>query len=56
MATCSPWLAVMMAACNVLGSIVGTQLALRHGSAFVRRAFLAVVSVFIVKFARDTFF
>jgi uncharacterized membrane protein YfcA len=51
-----PGLAVMMAACNVLGSIVGTQLALRHGSAFVRRAFLAVVSVFIVKFARDTFF
>lgn len=51
-----PWLAVMMAACNVLGSIVGTQLALRHGSAFVRRAFLTVVSVFILKFAHDTFF
>ncbi|MEF8753419.1 MAG: TSUP family transporter [Accumulibacter sp.] len=50
-----PLLAVMMAACNVVGSFLGTHLALRHGSAFVRRAFLAVVSVFILKFAHDTF-
>ena len=49
-----PLLAVMMAACNVVGSFLGTHLALRHGSAFVRRAFLAVVSVFILKFAYDT--
>ncbi|EXI75934.1 MAG TPA: TSUP family transporter [Candidatus Accumulibacter phosphatis] len=51
-----PVLAVMMATCNVVGSLVGTQLALRHGSAFVRKAFLGVVSVFILKFAHDTFF
>ncbi len=48
-------LAVLMASCNVVGSLVGTYLALRHGSAFVRRAFLLVVGVFIARFAYDTF-
>jgi uncharacterized membrane protein YfcA len=42
-------------ACNVLGSFLGTHLALRHGSRFVRKVFLVMVSVFIVKFAHDTF-
>jgi uncharacterized membrane protein YfcA len=51
----APVLAVMMATCNVLGSMLGTHLALRHGSGFVRKAFLGVVSVFILKFAYDTF-
>lgn len=50
-----PLLAVLMAGCNVLGSLLGTHLALRHGSGFVRKAFLCVVSVFILKFAHDTF-
>jgi len=50
-----PGLAIAMASCNVLGSLLGTHLALRHGSGFVRVAFLLVVSAFIVKFAYDTF-
>lgn len=50
-----PGLAVVMALCNVLGSFLGTHLALRHGSRFVRKVFLVMVSVFIVKFAHDTF-
>lgn len=50
-----PLLAVVMAVFNVLGSLVGTHLALRHGSGFVRRTFLIVVSVLILKFAYDTF-
>jgi hypothetical protein len=50
-----PLLAVVMAVANVLGSFVGTHLALRHGSGFVRRVFLAVVSALILKFAWDTF-
>lgn len=50
-----PLLAVLMAVCNVLGSLLGTHLALRHGSGFIRWAFLCVVSAFIVKFALDTF-
>ncbi len=50
-----PLLAVAMAIFNVLGSLMGTGLALRHGSGFVRSVFLLVVSVLIVKFAWDTF-
>jgi uncharacterized membrane protein YfcA len=50
-----PQLAVLMALCNILGSLLGTHLALRHGSRFVRIVFLCVVSAFIVKFAHDTF-
>lgn len=50
-----PVLGVAMAAFNVLGSIAGTQLSLRHGSGFVRKIFLLVVCALIVKFAWDTF-
>lgn len=50
-----PVLAAIMAAANVSGSMAGTWLALRHGSAFVRKVFLVVVGVLIVKFAWDTF-
>ena len=44
-----------MAVGNVSGSFFGTRMALRHGSAFVRKAFLLVVCALIVKFAWDTF-
>jgi uncharacterized protein len=50
-----PLLGIVMAVFNVLGSIVGTHLSLRHGSTFVRKVFLLVVSALIVKFAWDTF-
>ena len=50
-----PVLAVVMAIGNVGGSFLGTHLALRHGSGFVRKVFLIVVSALIVKFAWDTF-
>lgn len=50
-----PFLAVLMAAANVSGSMLGTWLALRHGSIFVRKVFLVLVGVLIVKFAWDTF-
>jgi uncharacterized membrane protein YfcA len=49
-----PVLAAAMAVANLAGSTTGTWLALRHGSAFVRRVFLVVVGVLIVKFAWDT--
>ena len=48
-------LAVVMAVCNVGGSLAGTHLALKHGSGFVRQVFLVVVSLLILKFAWDTF-
>ena len=50
-----PLAAVIMATANIGGSLIGTHLALRHGSGFVRRVFLAVVCALIVKFAWDTF-
>jgi len=49
-----PLLAAAMALATVTGSLAGTWLALRHGSAFIRRVFLAVVSVLILKFSWDT--
>lgn len=45
-----------MALFNIGGSLVGSHLAIRHGASFVRRAFLGVASVFILKFAWDTFY
>ena len=50
-----PLAAICMAIFNVLGSVLGTQLALRRGSGFVRLIFLVVVSALILKFAWDTF-
>ncbi|MFM8891681.1 MAG: sulfite exporter TauE/SafE family protein, partial [Planctomycetia bacterium] len=42
-----------MAVANVLGSMLGTTLALKHGSGFVRRVFLAVVTALVLKTAFD---
>ena len=49
-----PLLAAMMALSNVSGSLAGTWLALKYGSGFIRRVFLLVVGVLILKFAWDT--
>ena len=46
-------LGLLMAVCQVGGSLVGTKLAIRHGSAFVRKLFLVVVSLLIVKTGYD---
>lgn len=48
-------LAGLMAIANVSGSVVGTWLALRHGSAFIRQVFLLLVGFLILKFGWDTF-
>jgi uncharacterized membrane protein YfcA len=50
-----PFAAVAMATAAVAGSFIGTRLALRHGSGFVRQVFLGVVCALIVKIAWDTF-
>jgi uncharacterized membrane protein YfcA len=42
-----------MALCNLLGSWVGTHLAIKHGAAFIRKAFLLVVVILIVKQVHD---
>ncbi|MEI6154746.1 MAG: TSUP family transporter [Deltaproteobacteria bacterium] len=48
-------IALPMAAFNILGSLVGTRLAILKGSRFVRVFFLIVVSGLIIKLAYDTF-
>jgi uncharacterized membrane protein YfcA len=42
-----------MAACNLAGSQIGTRLAIRRGSAWVRRVFLVVVAALVVRLAYD---
>ncbi len=44
-----------MAVANVLGSVAGTHLALKHGTGFVRGVFIAVVSALILKTGYDAF-
>jgi uncharacterized membrane protein YfcA len=48
-------LGLLMAACQVAGSLIGTKLAMKHGSGFVRRLFLIVVTVLIFKTGYDAF-
>lgn len=47
-------LGLTMALCNLIGALVGSRTALRHGTGFVRKMFLGVVSVLIAKLAYDT--
>lgn len=46
-------IAAAMAVANVLGSLLGTRLALKHGAGFVRGVFILVVSALIAKTAWD---
>ena len=46
-------LGLAMAACNLAGAQVGARAAVRRGSAWVRRVFLVVVSVLVLRLAYD---
>lgn len=46
-------IAAPMGVFNVAGSLTGATLAIRKGSAFVRRLFIAVVTLLILRFAWD---
>lgn len=48
--------ALTMAVANVVGSLLGTRLALKHGAGFVRVVFIVVVSALILKTGFDAFF
>jgi len=48
-------IAAVMALANVVGSLLGTRLALKHGAGFVRAVFIAVVSALILKTGYDAF-
>ena len=47
--------AVPLAVANVLGSVLGTWMALRHGAGFVRVIFIVVVGLLILKTGWDAF-
>lgn len=48
-------LTLWLAAANVLGSVLGAHMALRHGAGFVRTLFIAVVGLLILKTGYDAF-
>jgi uncharacterized membrane protein YfcA len=45
-----------MAVCNIAGAQLGSRLAIRHGSGFVRAVFLTMTLLLIVKIGWDTLF
>jgi uncharacterized protein len=48
-------LAVVMAICNISGSIVGSRIALKKGNDFVRTIFFIVVTIMIARYSYDVF-
>lgn len=46
---------LVLALANIVGSLLGTRLALKHGAGFVRLMFLGVVSLLIIKTGYDGF-
>lgn len=48
-------LGIVMAIFNILGNVVGSNMALKNGNAFVRKIFLVVVSLMIIRYAYDVF-
>ncbi|MGA0573027.1 sulfite exporter TauE/SafE family protein [Variovorax sp. VNK109] len=48
--------ALALAIANVIGSVLGTRMALKHGAGFVRGVFVFVVSALILKTGYDAFF
>ncbi|MCW5651881.1 MAG: TSUP family transporter [Ramlibacter sp.] len=47
--------ALALSVANVLGSVIGTHMALKHGTGFVRVVFIVVVSALILKTGYDAF-
>lgn len=48
-------IALVMAACNMAGSIIGTRVAMKNGNQFVRKLFLVVVCIMIIRYAWDVY-
>lgn len=49
-------IAIIMAVSNVLGSIVGSRMAILKGNTFIRKIFLFVVCIMIIRYGYDVFF
>lgn len=48
-------LGLFMAACNVAGAVIGARLAIRSGSALIRKVFLGVLLLLVLRLAWDIF-
>ncbi len=48
-------LGLLLGACNIVGALIGARVAIRGGSALVRKIFMVVVLVLIIKVGIDTF-
>ncbi len=46
-------LGALIAVANVLGSVIGSRLALKHGVSLVRRVFIVVVALLLLKTGAD---
>ena len=51
-----PEIAVIMSVFNILGSIIGSKIALKKGNQFVRIIFLIIVTLMIIRYGYDIFF
>lgn len=49
-------IAILMAVFNIVGSIIGSKMAIRKGNSFVRIIFLVIVSLMILRYSYDIFF
>lgn len=49
-------IAIIMAIANVSGSILGTKMAILRGNQFIRKVFLVVVCIMILRYGNDVFF
>lgn len=49
-------IAIIMAVSNVIGSLIGSRMAILRGNAFVRKIFLFVVCIMIIRYGYDVFF
>ena len=50
------YLALIMASFNIIGSLIGTHLALRRGNSFIKNIFFIVVSIMILRYGYDILF
>ena len=48
-------IAILMAICNILGSLIGSKIALKKGNSFVRIIFLVTVTMMILRYGYDLF-
>jgi uncharacterized protein len=49
-------IAILMAVCNIVGNYIGLRMAFKNGNGFVRKVFLFVVALLIVRYGYDVFF